>query len=228
MLDPFLSCGLVANVRSGNVESLHEDLPDFSVLLFEFCSHELPYAVKHYTLVFLEEWFMMAAHKHSKLCSHCKEQLNHIVNLIKHTRDNVLKDDNAPSETHAPPGVEAAPIIRMKWPGTQTDFCENIYSDYALGLNVKADGTQMTLAEILENYNYIYGMNVTYDDLTNSPAKFKDRKGSGYPDYRDGLPVRGYLTYKRHKAIEDFFIQQENQDGRTMKPPRFKRDKRSK
>lgn len=228
MLDPFLHCGLVANVRSGNIESLHEDLPDFSVSLFEFCSHQLPYGVKHFTLVFLEEWFLMAAYKHSEICAHCKEQLMHIVNLVVHARDNVLKADNSPSETHAPPGVDVEPITRMKWPGSRIEFCEDVYSDYTLGLNERADGTPMTLAEMLENHNYIYGMDVTYEELTNSTSKIKERKGSGYPDYRDGLPVRGYLAYKRHKTLEDFFIQQEDQDGRTMKPPKFKKDKRSK
>lgn len=228
MLDPFLSCGLVANIRSGNVESLHEDLPDFSLSLFEFCSLQMSYEVKHYTLVFLEQWFMMAAHKHHKICAHCKEQLLHIVNLIVHVRDNVLKDDNSPSETHAPPGSDVAPITRMKWPGSRIEFCEDVYSDYSMGLNEKEDGTQMTLSEMLDNHNYIYGMDVTYDELTNSPGKFKDRKGSGYPDYRDGLPTRGYLAFRRHQTLEEFFIKQEDNDGRTMPPPRFKKDRRSK
>lgn len=228
MLDPFLSCGLVAKACSGNFESLHEDYPVFIKKLYEYCSQPIAYSAKHFALTSLETLLKMLAEQHASICTRCKEQFDHLGKLIRHVRDTVLKDDNAPSETHAPPGIEVAPITCMKWPGTRIEFCENIYSDYALGLNERADGTQMTLAEMLENHNYIYGMDVTYDELTNGPSKFKERKGSGYPDYRDGLPVRGYLTFKRHQALEDFFIQQEDKDGRSMKPPRFKKDKRSK
>lgn len=228
MLDSFLNCGLVVKACSGNFESIHEDYPVFIEKLYAYCDQPIDYSAKHYTLTSLETLLQILADQHANICVHCKEQFDKLGKLILHVRDTVLKDDNAPSETHAPPGVEVAPITRMKWPGSRIEFCEDVYSDYSMGLNEKEDGTQLTLAEMLDNHNYIYGMDVTYDELTNSPSKLKDRKGCGYPDFRDGLPTRGYLTFRRHRTLEEFFIKQEDKDGRTMPAPKFKKDKRSK
>lgn len=228
MLDPFLQCGLVAKACSGNFESIHEDYPVFIKKLYDYCDQPIAYSAKHFVLTSLETLLQMLAQQHANICAHCKELFARLGKLIIHVRDTVLKDDNAPSETHAPPGTIVPPITRMKWPGSRIEFCEDVYSDYSMGLGIKEDGTQMSLAEMLDNHNYMYGMDVTYEELTNSSSKFKGRKGGKYPDYRDGLPVRGYLAFKRHQTLEEFLIQQEDQDGRTMPPPKFKKDKRSK
>lgn len=223
MLDSFLSSPLVICAQSGDAKDIHSHFPEFTAELYDFCHLPGVFEQKRTTLHCLEHLLIILACRYEEVCTSCQKQLLHIVEFVRDAKNSLVNDDGS-GESHAPPtDSDAIHIISMKWPGTRIEFCENIYIDYSNGLYMRSDGTQMSLSDVLKNQNALYGMDVTYDELTSTHSKIKARKGVGYPEHRDKIATRGYFAYKKQQAYEEFLIEQEDKDGRKMPPPKYRK-----
>lgn len=217
MLDPFLKSDLMVCAQTGNLAEVINHFPEFSRVLYTFCSLPGSYVQKSFVLITLENMLGLLAEKYGEMCASCQKQLIHIVDFVKEARLNLLKEEPETDPTVCPVEI----IALLSWHGSRIQLCEKIYGDYVMGLTGARGKAVATLGALVEAYNALYGTNLTEDECTDAMQKMKSRKGKNYPDFRDKIPVRGYHAYDTHMRLEEYMIEQDGTgDGRKQPRPK--------
>ena len=218
MLDSFLNSSLVVCAQSGDAKDLHTHFPDFIVDINDFCNLPGDYEQKCVTLQCLERLLDIIACSYEEICKSCQQMILKVADYVSHVRTKILKPDSKADDSHA-----KAPKTRgfLVWNGKRTQLCEKCYEEFVMQLTGSEGKEYATLSSIIEAYNILYDMDITEDECHDALRKMKERKGKGYPDYKNNIPVRAYHAYDAHRKLEEYMIQQEAVcDGR--KQPRFK------
>lgn len=214
MLDSFLKSDLVVCAQSGNVEEIHNHFPEFTSSIYEFCTRHPDYEFKYLTLIALEHFIQLLACGYEDICSSCHKRLMKVVDYIVFARNEILKENHNGQNTTS---------VHLKWYGSRTQLCEKIYGEYVMCLTGTESNKQATIGNIIDAFNKLYGMDITEDECNDALRKMKERKGKGYPDYKDNIQVRAYHSYNTHRALEDYMINQETiKDGRKQTGPKPK------
>ena len=113
-------------------------------------------------------------------------------------------------------------LSKLKLTMKKTDICERIYSDWLMGIY---NGGDVSLSDIVEHYNAIYGLDMTDEEVYEGFRRIKQRKGKSGRMFDSSRNIYdlGYYTYEANRRLNQHILDTDMlEGGRPSRPEAYK------